>query len=147
MSVHNLNRDELLRPDMEHKASPTHICQDARTGELIFPSPYERAAATIVAMPFVPYQAATRSGCSDRRYHAPVMTENRGRHPASKSPKMKRTAMSPPKLWAAGVHVCATPQPSSIVGIRMRGGTLIMRMEENGCQTSCAMGAMEPTRE
>lgn len=29
----------------------------------------------------------------------------------------------------------------------MRCGTLTMRKEEKGCHASCAMGAMEPTRE
>jgi hypothetical protein len=39
------------------------------------------------------------------------------------------------------------PHPRTIAGINIRWGTLTMRMEEKGCHASCAIGAIEPTRE
>lgn len=48
-----------------------------------------------LTMPFMEYQAATLSGCSDLLYQCEVIIENIGRHPASKSPKKKRVARSP----------------------------------------------------
>ena len=101
----------------------------------------------MVARPFVPYHAATRTGCSARRYHCAVMIENNGRHPASKIPRKKRLTSRLVKLRHAGVRVCAIPQPSTSTGMRMRCGTLTMRMDEKGCHSSWATGAMEPTME
>jgi hypothetical protein len=75
------------------------------------------------------------------------MMENRGRHPASKMPRKKRFVKRPKKLWHVGVNAWAIPQPKTRDGMRMRWGTLTMRMEEKGCHKSCATGAMDPTIE
>lgn len=72
------------------------------------------------------------------------MTEKSGRHPASKSPRKKRAAMRPEKLWHAAMQACAIPHPRTRIGIRMRCGTLTIRIDENGCHASCAIGAMLP---
>jgi hypothetical protein len=61
-------------------------------------SPKERIAANMVASPLVEYQAATRRGCSERRYHWAVMTLNNGKHPASNRPSKNRVATRPEKL-------------------------------------------------
>lgn len=73
----------------------TYICHDLRTLLGIWARPNERPAAKIVARPFVPYQAAMRTGCSARRYHWPVMTPKSGRHAASNRPRKKRVVTSP----------------------------------------------------
>lgn len=77
--------------------------------------PKERIAATMVARPFVEYHAATRTGCSDRRYHCAVRREKRGRQPASKRPSRARDTIKPPKLSrtsvsAHGSNGCMSPQ-------------------------------------
>lgn len=52
----------------------------------------------MVARPLVEYHMATRTGCSDRRYHWEVRREKRGRQPASKRPRRARETIKPPKL-------------------------------------------------
>jgi hypothetical protein len=75
------------------------------------------------------------------------MTLKRGRHPASNRPKKKRVASNPEYLWHAAIAACAMPHPRTRHGIRMRCGTLTIRMDEKGCHANCAMGAMLPTNE
>lgn len=54
---------------------------------------------------------------------------------------------NPAKLLHAAVLAAATPQPRTIDGIRIRGGTFTMSHAENGCHANCAIGAMDETRE
>lgn len=45
------------------------------------------------------------------------------------------------------MHVCANPQPKINAGIRIRCGTFTIKTDENGCHASCAIGAIDPTKE
>ena len=125
----------------------TYICHGLNTSEAIWPRPYDKAEATIVAVPFIEFQIETRSGCSIRRYHCAVRMVNRGIHPASKRPSKKRTVTKPAKLLHAAVLAAAIPQQRTMDGIKIRGGTFTMSHAENGCHASCAIGAMDETRE
>ena len=127
---------EIVNRELNVDETTAYICHGRKTLELMWPRPYEIAAATMVARPFVLYHAAIRMGCSARLYHWLVMMLNSGRQPASNRPKKKRAAIREPKLWQAAIDAWAMPHPRQRHGIRIRWGTLTIKMDEKGCQAS-----------
>ena len=113
----------------------------------IWPRPNDTAAANMVANPLVPYQQATRIGCSARLYHCAVITENSGRHAASNRPSRNLVASRPAYESQAAMHACAVPQPNTSAVMSSRCGTRTISHDASGRHTSCAMDDMELTVE
>jgi len=92
----------------------------------------------MLVIPFIEYQAATRTVCSRRLHHICVMATKAGAMLASKVPRKKRAVRRPPKLCAAAMQDSVAPQNSTMVALNFPMGSLTSSQATAGCATSCA---------
>ncbi len=83
-------------------------------------------------MPFIAYQLATRTVCSRRRRHICVTARKAGAMLASKAPRKKRVAKSPPKLLAAAMQASVAPQRKTMALENFTNGQTDQQPGEDG---------------